>query len=485
MKTAQTSADVFIDLRRQRVRSEETSHAPFGRRRPRFNLLAHLPAIPTDGLFAFTLCVAMLFVQQAGTLSGVAMAALPLLYMALRRRFAGAILRTRWPLLLAPAFALLSTIWSEAPGISLKYSIELWLTAAAGIGLATAQRPTAVIKGLCLGFLLYLGLSFVAGKSTDVGVGAGGEAFVGLGEGKNMFADMAAAGALLSMTSCFIGVRQRSLFWTILGLAAAIGDAALMIKGRSAGATITFALGVILLLTTMLVSLAPRAVRATLMVLALASAGAFALAFGNLSQFLVSSAEQFFGKDPTLTGRTYLWYRAHDLIAAKPWQGTGYFAFWRQGNTDAEGLWQFAGITGREGFNFHNSLIELSVEIGYIGAAVFCIVAAVSLIALTRRFLTRPSIPLCFWITYFVCALVRAPTEAVGYSPFYYSTCFLFAAGAFGLTGAIKAHRRRGHVPQALRLKALYDMRSGRFPIHSGGVPFGHSAAMQGSRSAD
>ncbi|MGI4944111.1 MAG: O-antigen ligase family protein, partial [Janthinobacterium lividum] len=83
---------------------------------------------------------------------------------------------------------------------------------------------------------------------------------------------------------------------------------------------------------------------------------------GNLSEVLVAA-----GKDPSLTGRTYLWERAAQYIAERPVFGLGYQAFWVQGHVEAEGLWRYAQIDTRAGFHFHNVYYETAVELGLVG----------------------------------------------------------------------------------------------------------------------
>ena len=74
-----------------------------------------------------------------------------------------------------------------------------------------------------------------------------------------------------------------------------------------------------------------------------------------------------FGKDATLTGRTYLW--AEGLAAARenPFLGVGYQAYWVQGFPEAERLWEEFYIGSRSGFHFHNTYIEVLVELGFVG----------------------------------------------------------------------------------------------------------------------
>src|SRR5207244_2815073 len=104
----------------------------------------------------------------------------------------------------------------------------------------------------------------------------------------------------------------------------------------------------------------------------------------------------------TLTGRSYLWYRAADFIRERPLLGHGFEAFWVQGNIDAEGLWQYGKITTRGGFNFHNTVIELLVHFGWIGALLTLAVFAIAACALIRRALARPDAAGAFYLSFVV-----------------------------------------------------------------------------------
>jgi exopolysaccharide production protein ExoQ len=150
-----------------------------------------------------------------------------------------------------------------------------------------------------------------------------------------------------------------------------------------------------------------------------------------------------FDKDPTLTGRTYLWYRAAELIHEKPVLGRGYYAFWLQGNTDAEGLWRYFGIQERGGFTFHNTLVEILVSLGWAGVVVIGATVLIGAVALVRRFVSRPNLALVFWIAIFLYQLARTPIESIGIAPFYFSTVLCFAAlgAAFGRVRAPRPQR--------------------------------------------
>jgi exopolysaccharide production protein ExoQ len=181
---------------------------------------------------------------------------------------------------------------------------------------------------------------------------------------------------------------------------------------------------------------------------------AVGLSYRWLAAAMIEMGASIFDKDPTLTGRTYLWYRAADLIREKPFLGRGYYAFWLQGNTDAEGLWRYFGIQERGGFTFHNTLVDILVTLGWAGAAVIAVVALVGVFALIRRFVTRPSLTLVFWMAVLLYQLARTPIETIGIAPFYFST--VLAYGALGAAFARARGPKAAQVahPQVRQLKA-------------------------------
>jgi exopolysaccharide production protein ExoQ len=153
-----------------------------------------------------------------------------------------------------------------------------------------------------------------------------------------------------------------------------------------------------------------------------------ALNYRALSSAMIDTGTRFFDKDLTLTGRTYLWQRAYDLINETPWLGRGFRSFWLQGNPDAEGLWQYAGILSRDGFNFHNTAVEVLVHLGWVGLVVYGAVVIFALGFLIARFLVRPNLFVCFWLSILIYELVRMPIESIGFTEFYFSTVLLFMA---------------------------------------------------------
>lgn len=395
--------------------------------------------VDIDGAFALALFLPMLFIGKLGTVGGAMIAALAPLYLFMRRERLFKLFVPRSFLFLVPAFAVFSVLWSQAPGESLRYAVELAITVAAGLLLSSARNQEAVVRGISLSFLAYVVASLFFGGYVSVGVGMGGEAFAGLSESKNLLADIASSGLVASAVVAILAIQNRSWWWIAIAFGSIALDLYCVVAARSAGAMLGLGMAAMAIIGLTPLVYAGKVLRGwvTLMVgVCLVAIGVF---YSTIAQALMDLGASVFDKDPTLTGRTYLWYRAADLIAEKPLLGRGFYAFWLQGNTDAEGLWRYFGIDGRGGFTFHNTVVEILVMLGWAGLAVIAGVVLVGVISLIRRFVTRPTLPMVFWIGILLYELARTPIETIGLAPFYFSTALVF--GAFG--AAFKRSRSR------------------------------------------
>lgn len=96
------------------------------------------------------------------------------------------------------------------------------------------------------------------------------------------------------------------------------------------------------------------------------------------------------GKDRSLTGRTDLWNIATGEIAERPLLGTGAKGYWRY--DDEPFVRQiFIDYYKKRGnvFHFHNSWLELSVNLGLVGFGLAAASMAWALVILTQRSFTR------------------------------------------------------------------------------------------------
>jgi exopolysaccharide production protein ExoQ len=90
------------------------------------------------------------------------------------------------------------------------------------------------------------------------------------------------------------------------------------------------------------------------------------------------------GKDPTLTGRTYLWSEGWKSGHTRPILGHGYSAFWVHGQPLAERYWYEFYIAVRSGFHFHSTFIQTYVDIGVIGMTLISLLILTNCIATLR-----------------------------------------------------------------------------------------------------
>jgi exopolysaccharide production protein ExoQ len=391
-------------------------------------------AIDLDAVFTFILFVALLFIANLATLSAAIIAASVPAYLFVRRRKLERVMIARAFLFAIPAFAIFSTVWSEAPKETLKFALELTITVIAGLLISSAKNQAAVLRAMACAFLVYIVFSLVSGGTVGVGVGAGGTAFSGLTESKNLLADIASTGMLVFLGLLLMSLKSRAWIWVGVSVAGlALGFHA-VVAARSAGALLGLAMGMGAILGLLPLLKVGRAVRAWLTCMVGVILVAVGLSYTWLSQALIEWGARTFDKDPTLTGRTYLWYRAADLVHEKPLLGRGYYAFWIQGNPDAEGLWKYFGIESRGGFTFHNTFVEILVTMGLLGLIAVGLTVAVGVFVLVRRFVLRPNLALVFWVGVLLYQLSRTGIETIGIAPFYFSTVLAFGAlgAAFG-----------------------------------------------------
>ena len=421
--------------------------------------------LDADGLFALAIFLPLLFIVQLATLGAAFVAALTPIYLFVRRKGLVRALLPRAFLLIVPAFAMLSVLWSEAPRETFRFAAQLGLTALAGLLLSSAPRQETVVRGMTLAFFTYVAVAVVAGGRVGIGVGAGGEALAGLTESKNLLGDIASTGLLISMAAVMMAIRSRSWTWVAIGGLAMGLDLYAVVAARSAGALLGLGMGVgAMCALTPLTKVGPllRGWLTGAVALCLLAGG---LGYRTLVAGMINLGADLFDKDPTLTGRTYLWYRAADLIREKPMLGRGYYAFWRQGNTDAEGLWRYFGIESRGGFTFHNTLVDILVTLGWLGVVVIAVVVLIAMAAILRRFVARPDLSLVFWISILLYQMARTPIETIGIAPFYFSTVLTFGAlgAAFGGVRQVSVARRRPVVRRpVLQLRAWEVDRTGQ-----------------------
>lgn len=399
-----------------------------------------------DLFFGFASVSLMLFVPQLKSLTPLLLLVLLAFHCIWRREDLPRLLRASSLYLLLPLFAVTSSLWSLDPDATRYYGFQFLITAFIGCIIGAGLDRKAAMRGVFLAFTVYAFSSLLFGRSVTWGGGAmGNSAFAGLAQAKNTAGDCGAVGVILSLTILFDSIEERKRSLALFALVALAVQMEMLIASRSSGAILAVAIAIPLFLLWSFSRLFQKTVRVVTAITAIVGISTAVLTQHIWLPPLVAQMSRAMGKDSTLTGRTYLWDRAGALISEKPLLGLGYNAFWRKGNLDAEGLWRYAGITSRSGFNFHSTPTELLVHLGYIGLAMFALVFAGLAIMLLMRTMIRPDAIMIGWCTLLTYEVVRMPFESMGTGPFHYTTSLL-AAGLVVSIGWLA----RGYRPQRL-----------------------------------
>lgn len=267
------------------------------------------------------------------------------------------------------ALAGVSTLWSIDSGATLRRVVWLALTMAFGIYLAWRyewERLVTVIGGafvvLIVGSLALGLLAPNIGRMTFEHPGA----WSGLWTHKNTLGGIMALGVAVCV-SAGLAEPQRRLFW----FGWAVGAFALVLLSTSKTALVASLLGVAVIGACMLVRRGPLQAL-------LVGAGVLGAVIVGTSIVLLAPdvIVAVLGRDLTLTGRTEIWDAAAPAVAAQPWLGYGYYAFWLPENGPAFWVreavaWQVASA--------HSSWLEMALGMGRVGVALLALQLAATL----------------------------------------------------------------------------------------------------------
>lgn len=266
--------------------------------------------------------------------------------------------------------ALLSVLWSVAPGVSLRQSLVLVRSTLFGVYLAARFSVKEQVRLLAwmLGIAMLLSLVFAL-VLPNYGVMGMGDihnpqdsnhqgAWRGIYIHKNPLGRLMVMSALVFLLSAISSHRYRWVAWTGFGLSVCL---ILLSTSKTS---------LVVLLTLM--SLLPfyRALRWKY-TLAVPFFITVILVGGGVAILSVSNAEAIlgaFGRDLTLTGRTDLWATVLDKIWERPWLGYGYAGFWQGWRGESADIWS---VLNWQPPHSHNGLLDLWLDLGLLGVTAF------------------------------------------------------------------------------------------------------------------
>lgn len=267
-------------------------------------------------------------------------------------------------LLLLPAVAVLSTLWSDYPAVTLRGSLQYASTVVCGLIAARMISAETLARGGLIGSAAVILYSLAYGEYGYDAID-GTYSFAGAFGSKNSFGFFGSTGLIFAVAITWLF--RSGWRWTLLSLVVAGLSAYALSIAASATSTIT-AVASLAVMAVAKFSLAFAPVQRRVLLagglVVIAGVVAWASATGAVAQIF-----EIFGKDATLTGRTFLWREGLKVVYEHPILGVGYYAFWVPGRPLAEELWESFYISARSGFHFHNTLIESGVELGMVGIA--------------------------------------------------------------------------------------------------------------------
>jgi exopolysaccharide production protein ExoQ len=321
--------------------------------------------------------------------------------------------------------ACLSVLWSQYPEVTARGASQFAFTTAAALVLGRSLPSSLFLSAIMCGVLPAAVATVFAPR---MAMNAGQMAMIGVYGSKNAFALMQ---AILVLVSAWVFVdKKQGWIVRLFALGSFFAGFGLLLLGRSADATISAVAALGCSFMTYNVTWFPPRWRPVIIYTAIISTIVlFALIFVFASQFeVVDQALGLVGKDATLSGRTYIWYWAAKMTELNPLLGTGFQAFWVQGNPYAEEIWSHFDIVGRGGFHFHNLWYESKVELGLFGLTVAVLTVATVTLQSIRWVVRLPDAFSCFFLAFVIFINVRTPVEVDIFGQFNIPW-FLFVSG--------------------------------------------------------
>jgi O-antigen ligase len=260
--------------------------------------------------------------------------------------------------LAAASLLLISILWSVDPRTTFTQGIQYFFLVLGAIGLGETWDSDAAMDLVAL----LCGLSAVA-SLVQFFIFAGHGEFTGIFGGKNVLGQVMAGGVLAALHATRARRGRRFRYICLVALCTIVG---FMSKSGTAILTIVIFFWGDILGRLYLEGGYSRIISICLAICSIPIAIFF---FMNEDSML-----SFFGKDPTLTGRTTLWPLVVDQISEKPTLGWGFYGFWSPLNPASLQVFEAAKSPG--GYilryaNSHNTMLELLLGIGFLGTSFF------------------------------------------------------------------------------------------------------------------
>jgi len=266
--------------------------------------------------------------------------------------------RRAMPLIAVISFAFASVCWSDYPGLTARRCIALGLTLIFGLYFARRFdvkeqfRLLATAFGVCIVFSFFFELFHL---NPDQGV----PGWYGVFYQKNSLGRNMVLAALVFLFWRRLEPEHGKRAW--LGF---VGSVSLLLLARSVTSLLVLML-LLCLLPYLRWSLRKSWLWATSGIALLVCATAPCVLWASTH---LESIAGGLGRDPLLTGRVPLWILSSAVALQRPWFGFGYEAFWLPNQTFTRRIWY---VLAWNAPHAHNGFLELWLELGLCGVALF------------------------------------------------------------------------------------------------------------------
>ncbi|MEO0881131.1 MAG: O-antigen ligase family protein [Pseudomonadota bacterium] len=312
-----------------------------------------------------------------------------------------------WPILLIPALAIASTLWSASSTAALRLGIMMTATAVIAIYLCSRLTPREIVRAAF--FACAVSAIVALFEVPKVGTTEG------LYAEKNIFAVRM---QLIAMVCLGVALdRGQNTALRLSALPFVVLTTYLVIQGESATALLLAGGSIVLMVSIWLVWTNVskiRHLRSLLVLVAGTVVAAGGLVVLNLpNNTLLNDGLFLIGKDTTLTNRTVLWADAARLAEQRPWLGVGAAGFWTPLNGDAESILAYSHKRPGTKFSFHSVYYESLVHLGRVGLAFMIVQIGWVLSGAVRHWLRVPDMPQAFLVLIAVSTFAVTFTESV------------------------------------------------------------------------
>jgi exopolysaccharide production protein ExoQ len=300
------------------------------------------------------------------------------------------------------ALSLASVGWSATPSTTVARALVLCGATCLGVCISRLCSPERLLqltaRALAIGGVLSL-VAVAMNPSFAIAEGWHEGAWQGIYHHKNALGRCMALAVIAWFLLPTGSGRQSILRWAVV-----LASLVVLVMSDSATALIMVLVVVAAVIGLQTVSLRVGRILALALLCTAIAAPLLASASSQAESLLGA-----FGRDDTLTGRTHLWQEVIAEIRKSPLIGVAYGGFWQGLENGAGGIWLPGGWTPNDA---HNGFLDLWLELGFVGVALFCLTLLNNIYRAVRYAHVQPGRSGLWPLAFFIVMIVYNMTES-------------------------------------------------------------------------